>query len=161
MDATRLLGRSGDSLAFVLLLAAAACDGRSARQADATPLPANIAVEAAEPQLIPMKDFEVRQAAIGCLQSPPYPADAGPICLRPDGSWIHYSGWGNSGGHYKVAGNRVIMQEPPEVSPRDAWKVAFFRDGEGQAFIRHERLGDEGSLRPFKAYPEAEYLRSN
>ena len=56
-------------------------------------------------KLTGMTPADIRRSLMTCLQSPPYPPDAGPMCLRPNGIWVGYSGWGNSQGRYTIVGN--------------------------------------------------------
>ncbi|MHA6722548.1 hypothetical protein [Sphingomonas sp. RS2018] len=147
-------GRTGLSagralVAIVALAGTAACgDGRSN--------PATVPT-ATSTALDPMSESDIRRSAIACLQSPPYPVDGGPECLRPDGTWILYSDWGNKTGRYRIDGNHVVlMQQPGTMMPMPEKTIGFFRDRAGAMHISHD---SDQRLFPLRPYPEDEYLR--
>lgn len=104
--------------------------------------------------LTAMTPADIRRVAMSCLQSPPYMPDGGPMCLRPDGSWIVYSGWGNPQGRYTIVGNEVRVEGG---IARDVQRLAFYRSADGRTYMRD--LGSpEGRAFPFEPYSEADFL---
>ncbi len=84
-----------------------------------------------------MAESDIRQKLIRCLQSPPYPPDGGPLCLRPDGTYIQYSGWGNGTGRYRVSGNTIILISvaTPGVPP-DESAISIYESPNGSVYAR-------------------------
>jgi len=107
-------------------------------------------------KLIPMTSADVRRVAMTCLQSPPYPPDAGPMCLRPDGGWIVYSGWGNPQGSYTILGNEVRVGRG---TVRNEQRLAFYRDVDGRIYMR-DLDSPERRAFPFEPYAEADFLNA-
>ncbi|KQM30509.1 hypothetical protein [Sphingomonas sp. Leaf10] len=112
--------------------------------------PAKLAVFDIEPQsqavaadpgsLTPMTSEDIRRSLIACLLSPsnPYAPDDGPICLRPDGSWIAYTGEGNPQGRYTIVGNEVrTVHAGVPGTPR---RLAFYRSAIGRIYLRDPSL---------------------
>jgi len=164
--------KRGAALACALLLTATACQSDPPNdeaklavfdtEPRPQPAPADIfdvkpqrqTAASVSDQLAPMTPADIRRSAMTCLQSPPYPLDGGPLCLRPDGSWIIYSGWGNSQGRYTIVGNEVRMQDG---MVRDAQRVAFYRTADGRIYMRYLDSPEGRSFR-FEPYSEADYL---
>ena len=107
-------------------------------------------------KLTVMTSAEVRRVATTCLQSPPYMPDGGPMCLRADGSWITYSGWGNPQGRYMIVGNEVRVDRK---MVGDQQRLAFYRDAAGRIYLRDLDSFERRAF-PFEPYSEADYLNA-
>ncbi|WCP71986.1 hypothetical protein [Sphingomonas hankookensis] len=104
--------------------------------------------------LTAMSPADIRRVAMACLQPPPYMPDGGPMCLRADGSWIVYSGWGDPQGSYTIVGNEVRI-EGRVVG--DVQRLAFYRSADGHIYMR-EAEPPEGPAFLFEPYSEADFL---
>ncbi len=144
--------------AAALLLTSTAC------QPDLPEDPAKLAVFDIGPRqrtvsvdpgrLIAMTPDDIRRSAMTCLQSPPYPPDGGPMCLRPDGSWITYSGWGNPQGRYTITGNEVRMEGGIIGGVQ---RLAFYRRADGRLYLR-DLDPPAMPASPIEPFSEADYL---
>ena len=145
-------------LAAALLLTATAC------QADPPNDKAKLTVFDTEPRqrmvladpgrLTPMTPADIRRSLMTCLQSPPYPPDAGPMCLRANDIWVGYSGWGNSQGRYTIVGNEVRVQER---LVRGVQRLAFYRNADGRIYLRYLDT-PERPPEPIEPYDESDFL---
>ncbi len=76
------------------------------------------------------------------------------MCLRPDGNWIAYSGWGSPQGSYKIVGNEVRIEGG---TARGVQRLAFYRSADGRIYMRDlDSLDGRAFL--FEPYDEADYL---
>ena len=91
---------------------------------------------------------------MACLQPPPYMPDGGPMCLRPDGSWIVYSGWGDPQGRYTIVGNEVRVEGRMAGGVQ---RLAFYRSADGRMYMRDLDLPELRAF-PFEPYSEADFL---
>ncbi len=107
-------------------------------------------------KLTEMTPADIRRSLMTCLQSPPYPADAGPVCLRSDGIWAGYSGWGNSQGHYTIVGNEVRVEGR---MARSVQRLAFYRNADGRIYLRYLDA-PERPPEPIEPYDESDFLNS-
>ena len=150
--------RRGAAFVCALLLLLPACqsdpsnDGAKLAVFDTAPPSPSPPVDTRK--LTPMTSADVRRVAMTCLQPPPYPPDAGPMCLRPNGGWIAYSGWGNPQGNYTIVGNEVRVRRG---TVRDEQRLAFYRDADGRSYMRDLHSPERRAF-PFEPYSEADYL---